>query len=149
MTSRDDVVAKAREFEGTPYAHLGRLKKRAIDCLGLVLLTCQELGLHDALGAPIRGDDYHDYPEFPEDGFIHREFVRRAIFKPVADVQPGDFVTIRFIGVPSHCGIISQMPDGNLGLIHCYRTVGKVAEHRFADKWRSKVNGTFTLPGIR
>jgi cell wall-associated NlpC family hydrolase len=148
------LIAKGREFVRTPYLHQGRVKGRGIDCIGLVLMSCQELGMHDVAGAPIAGTGhelealdprYRIYPEFPADEFIHQEFKRRAIEKPIEKLAAGDLVTLRILRLASHCGIVSDL-QGRLGLIHCYRTVGKVTEHVLDGKWQKRIAGVFSLP---
>lgn len=44
---KEQIIAKAREFIGTPYLHQGRVKGAGIDCCGLVIQVAKELGLSD------------------------------------------------------------------------------------------------------
>ena len=44
MPTRDEIVAAARGWIGTPYRHQGALKGVGCDCLGLILGAWRELG---------------------------------------------------------------------------------------------------------
>ena len=147
VITKAQFIAKGREFLYTPHVHQGRLKGIALDCVGLVLCTCEELVLKDRLGAPIRGADYIAYPHQPTTPFVHEEFQRRAIEKPIGEARAGDVVTIAFPSVPCHCAIVSEI-GGLISVIHCYASVGKVVEHVLDMKWRRRIVGAFTLPGV-
>lgn len=159
MISRLQIIRAARELVGTPYRRQGRVKGVGVDCVGVVLLVCEQLQIQDVDGTPLLGSDYRAYPEFPEDGFVHRELQRRAIEKPRTELRPGDFVSLRHERrvLANHCGIISDL-GGGLGLIHCRtsrrsrrRNVSSsehVVEHIFGGFWPRCLEGVFTFPGV-
>lgn len=141
MVSRAVIVAKAREYLGTPFAHQGRVKNQVIDCIGLPLCVAQELDLVDVQDRPIMVLDYMNYGPQPADEFIHYEFSRRLIPKDTA--QPGDVVTVRMSRKAiCHAGIIT-----NIGIIHAIDGRG-VVEHGLDLRWRSRIAGIFMFPGV-
>jgi NlpC/P60 family putative phage cell wall peptidase len=147
MPARADVIAAARAWHGTPFRHQGRIKGKAIDCVGLVLCVAEELGILDVDGRAILGRDYLNYRAQPLDSFVHQECERRLIQWDLEAMAPGDVVTMRVPDVPCHVAIISEL-QGNFGLIHAYSSIGKVAEHILDEKWRRRICGVFTFPGV-
>lgn len=141
MPTRAEVVAKAREYLGTPFADQGRIKRLCIDCIGLPLCVAQELGLLDRNGEPILGSDYRNYGSQPVDEVIHSEFCRRLTLKDIT--EPGDAVTIRLSRrAICHAGIVTDC-----GLIHAVKPRG-VVEHVIDDRWRKRITGIFQFPGV-
>lgn len=151
MTTRLQVIFEARKWLRTPYRHQGRNLGLAADCLFL-LCVCEALGILDKYGVPIKGKDYLEYTEKAsrELSFIHEEAVRRLIRKPASDLQPGDFVTLRYgAKIVSHCGIIADFRTPNyktLTLIHC--TEKGVAECGLDRGWRQRIVGAFSFPDV-
>lgn len=141
MPTRAQIVAKAREYLGTPFAHQGRVKRYVIDCIGLPLCVAQELDLVDVQDRLITIFDYRNYGPQPVDEFIHSEFARRLIPKDTA--QPGDVVTIRMSRKAiCHAGIITD-----IGIIHAIKPRG-VVEHSLDDRWHTRIAGIFAFPGV-
>jgi len=156
MPTRAQFIAKGREFLRTPYRHEGRLKNIGIDCIGIPLCMCEELGISDKHGVPIRGGDYRGYPQQPTNNFVHEELQRRAIEKPVSQMQPGDVLTICFPSIPCHVAIVTEL-RGHPAILHAYSLLadsqrrglpGWVVEHVLDAKWRRRVAGVFTMPGV-
>jgi len=147
VSTKKDIESKAREYVGTRFQHQGRLKGRAMDCVGLPLCVADDLGLVDKLGVPFKKHDNANYSAQPLDRFVHEEAQRRMIEKPIDQMQPGDLVTIRLPDVPCHVAIISTV-NGTIGMIHAYATIGKVVEHIMDVKWRRRIEGCFAFPGV-
>jgi hypothetical protein len=147
MITRASVVRTAREYIGTPFSHQGRLKGYACDCVGLVLMVADEIGLFDVHGKPMRKHDYINYCEQPMDGFVHEECVRRLIGKPVSEMKEGDVLTLRVPSIPCHVAIVSTV-NGLPGMIHAYSSFNKVVENIIDDKWLRRVEGCFSIPGV-
>src|SRR5712691_11824640 len=95
LPTKEQVVAKAREYIESPFQHQGRLKGFACDCVGLPLMIAEELGLVDKHGVPIKGSDNANYSSQPLDRFVHEEAQRRMIEKPIDQMKDGDLVTLR------------------------------------------------------
>ncbi|HKR83575.1 MAG TPA: hypothetical protein VJS37_05335 [Terriglobales bacterium] len=149
MTSRLQLIEAARKWIQTPYAHKGRKRGKAADCL-FHLSICEQLGISDKYGVPIKADDYPEYDHQPKDSFIHQEAVRRLIRKSASDLLPGDMVILRYGGsVPSHSAIVGEFCSPNyntLTLIHCD---GKeIVEHALSRAWKKRVVAAFSFPNI-
>jgi len=135
MISPDQVVSQAQTWLETPWHHQGRLKGTGVDCVGIIVGVCKELGI------PIQ--DSLDYGRFPDGYFLAKEFERQLIRK-TSDPQTGDIMLFRISRMPQHCGICSPM-----GIIHAHQGVMKVVETSLPTHWRSHLIGTFQLKGVQ
>lgn len=125
----DKLLSVSREYIGTPYHHEARLKGVGIDCVGLVICTHAELGIHLPDAIP--------YPQYPPAGLLN-DCLKKADLQivPKADARAGDFATfwIHQPGVATHLGVLTDK-----GLIHCYTQVGSVVEHWMTAKWSKRL----------
>lgn len=155
MATRAQFIAKAREYLGTPCAHQGRRKgpRGRIDCLGLLLCVSEDLQLADKDGKSIRATDYANYPPMQD---VHEECARRLVLvahgAALTDPTPGDVVSLRLArrgegGMRCHLAIVTYL-RGSLGMIHALSLVGKVSEHILDAKWRRRITGIFSVPGL-
>jgi hypothetical protein len=147
MTTRKQIVDVARTFVGTPYLHQGRLKGKAMDCVGLPLCIGEELGLLDKLGVPFKGSDNANYSAQPLDQAVQEEAERRLIEKPVDQMKDGDIITLCVPTIPCHTAIVSTV-NGTTGMIHAYKANGKVVEHIMDEKWYKRIKSAFEYPGV-
>lgn len=150
MITVQQVQDKAREFIGTPFKDQHRVKgqKGGIDCVGLVLLTAEELGISYADTKEMRGSDYLNYRATSLNSFVLTECRKRLIEKPVSKIVAGDVVVMKCPDIPCHCGIISER-KGVLYLIHALNSGEmKVVEHILDLNWRKKICGAFSYPGV-
>ena len=131
MPDAQQIIDCARTYLGTPFHHQGRLKGVGVDCIGLVVGVAQTLELIDDKGIPLASFDHADYPP-----------------TPAGEYQPADILLFRFHQDPQHVGIVSQLPDGELGIIHCYASIGKVVEHRLNDTWKRLIVAAFRFPQL-
>jgi NlpC/P60 family putative phage cell wall peptidase len=146
--TKADVVAKAREYLGTPFQHAGRVKGLSCDCIGLPLQVACELGLKDKLGVPFNKSDSKNYSPQPLDGAVHEEAQRRLIEKPISEMCDGDMLTIKMPVVACHTAIVCTTL-GRAGIIHAYNGGPKrVVEQLLDEKWRSRIAGVFSFPGV-
>lgn len=128
---KDRIVAIAREYDQTPYIHQGRVKGVGIDCIGLVICVCKELGLIDF--------DYFDYDRTPDSSQLMELLEKHCT--PTIDPEPGDILVFRIKREPQHVGIMTD-----LGIIHAYQGAGKVVEHSLDDWWLKRNVAAFVLP---
>ena len=56
---REEIVAEARKWIGTPFRHQGRIRGRGVDCVGLPLCVMRDLGIADWT------EDFRVYPRRP------------------------------------------------------------------------------------
>lgn len=131
MTAVDYITA-AREYLGTPFHHQGRVRGVGIDCVGLVVCSCWNVGI------PVH--DCTTYPRVP-DGTLLQHFQDEPEFVPVDDaIEPGDLLLfwIRQPGVPCHVGIRTDV-----GVLHTYEHVGRVVEHGLSEWWSKRIHSVW------
>ena len=136
--TRDDVIAEARSWLGTPWHHQASVKGVGCDCIGFVR------GVAERFLGPISIElDYaptwHLYRADPRmyEGF-------RALADEIGPAE-ADAADILLFGVGKgpahHCAYVA--PEG--GLIHCYREAGRVVEHALSPDWRARVRHGFRI----
>lgn len=136
MTSRAEIVERARAYLDTPFEHQGRLLGVGVDCAGLVIKVAHDLGLS----------------EFDIDGYSAQpdETTFRATLREHMDeispraLQPGDVLTFHF-GKERHMGIVSSIEP--LTLIHAWSKVGGVKEHPVDPALWQRVRGAYRYRG--
>lgn len=123
-----DVITAARAYLGVPFRHQGRTPPLALDCAGLFVLVCHDLGL------PV--EDEQGYGRNPYKGLLEQCIARQPFLArvPREDMQAGDILLMRFAGDPQHIAI-----HAGDTMIHAYEHSGRVVEHRLADVWRARV----------
>jgi hypothetical protein len=165
MTTTSQIVAKAREFIGTPFQHQGRVKGRAMDCAGLPLCVGAELGLRDRQGELFSAMGFTNYARQIAGEMVYAECKRRLIERPRGSMpRPGDVVLLVAPDDPVHMAIATDLHygpslDGKagaaLGLVQALeiklagdRSSGRVIEHRLSEKWRKQIFAVFSYPGV-
>lgn len=140
MTTRSEVVAAARKYLGARWQHQAR-GDDALDCIGLLVRVARDVGITH-LPVP------HDYKMHPDSARILREAGRYMTKIDNRSFAAGDALVMRFGEAPQHFGIVGDYFAGGFSLIHAYRGVDKVVEHRLDDVWRRRIVAAYTLPGI-
>jgi cell wall-associated NlpC family hydrolase len=143
MIKSSDIIRVAREYLGTPWHHCGRVKGKehgGLDCVGLVSCTCKELG--------IRADsDLPSYSRHPDGKLLVEQIEKLDVTRLDYEddvLYPADIIVFRFIGErPTHLGFLTDQ-----GLIHTYRDVGRVVEHRIDDTWKRRIHLVFRFNNI-
>ncbi len=135
MTTREEIVAEARTWKGTPFVHQGRLKGRGVDCLGVVAMVGRALGLTDY--------DRTDYGRLPNPRRMRAELKAHLVEIPLAAAKPGDVVHLSWGSDPMHLGILT--PEG---ILHAYSLVPAVVEHPVDGAWRAKMRFAYRFPGV-
>lgn len=126
MTKREEIVAEARTWLGTPWVHQHCLKGVAVDCAQMVMdvgRACQVLPAGLVL---------NDYGRDPDGTILH---MCDTHLDPVprGGMQAGDVVVIRVLHQPQHVGIVANHVHGGLSIIHASGTGQKaVVETRLA-----------------
>jgi cell wall-associated NlpC family hydrolase len=129
MPTPDDLVASAREFLGTPFAHMGR-NAHGVDCIGLVILSVENAGMgrYDTPG----------YDRQPSRYLLTDGIAEHLVRVGISDIKRGDLLVFRFGRYPQHVGIYSGAT-----VIHCYEQVGRVIEHRMDNTWNKRLFSAF------
>jgi cell wall-associated NlpC family hydrolase len=149
MATRKQIIATARTYAKTPFAHQGRYKGKACDCAGLVLMVAEELGSNDKNGQPVRAlEDHRGYGPQPAGCTVLDICKQRMIQKQANEIQAGDVLCLKTPEFPSHVGIVTEF-NGTLYLIHAYDGGTRaVTEHILDAKWRERIAGVFQFPGV-
>lgn len=133
--TREQIIAEARTWLGTPWHHQARLKGVGVDCIGLAIGVAKALGLSDY--------DIDGYGMQPDVKALVKTIESIATRIGIADARPGDMVLINFAQHPQHLGILTDK-----GIIHALSRVGFVAEHRLSSEWRKNIWRAYRFPGI-
>lgn len=145
MTSLLDVVAEARAWLDTPYHHQARLRGVGVDCAGLVI------GVARALGVVPPAFDVGGYARTPDGTSLLAECDRFMQRIPVAQIQPGHVLVLRFQLDPQHMAIVGDYLHGGLSMIHALGTVdgkGKVIEQRLNTETLLRLVQAYAMPGV-
>lgn len=128
----NDIIAKAREYVGTPFHHQGRQKGVGIDCIGLLVCVANDLG--------IKVIDRDGYGTMPYKGLLEQGLKENC--ERITIPVPGCIVLIKFPNAhPSHVGIYTGE-----NIIHCWSQPGKCVEHIYSDKWKRLTVGYYRWP---
>ena len=112
VVSREAIVVKARSYVGTPFVDRGRLPGVALDCVGVPVCVCRDLGLK-----PLDFDvtPYTNQPDgrtFIAECDRHMQRIERSA------LQPGDVMVFAVGTLPQHIGVIGDYPYGGHSIIH-------------------------------
>lgn len=137
---RDDIVASAQRWIGTPYRHQASKLGVGADCLGLVRGVWR-----DVIGAePETPPPYTpDWAEALKEETLLDAARRHLLEIPLGEAQTGDVFLFRMgLGHPAkHCGIIS----GADRIIHAYWG-RSVCETRLVPWWKRRIAAAFSFP---
>jgi NlpC/P60 family putative phage cell wall peptidase len=140
--TREDIVAEARCWIGTPYRHQASLKGVGCDCLGLVRGVWRVL-LGDE---PERAPPYS--PDWAE--ALQRETLAQAAARHLTPIAcdafaPGDVLLFRWRAhLPAKHMAIVGAPDT---MIHAHDGAA-VIEVAIAPWWRRRLAYAFRFPGL-
>lgn len=145
MTTRDTAVAEARALLGVRFRHQGRDARYGLDCLGLLLVVAERVGLRFGGVAPM-ALDRRDYGSRPDTALMQatlETYLARRVDGPC----PGDVLLLKVEGVPQHLALVSDYPQaGVLGMIHAYAPARAVVEHRYDAAWQAATHAAYRLP---
>ena len=152
MPSGAEVIAKAREYLGTPHENQGRVKGKKLDCVGLALCVAEELGIRDKNGEPILRSQHNDYSGQPIGEDLLR-ICRSRLIEKTLPLAPGDVLVIaadpKGAGKDAtHLAIACFI--GNIpAAIHAYAGGRqRVVEHVLDHRWMRRIRGVFRFPGV-
>jgi cell wall-associated NlpC family hydrolase len=132
----DDIICSARAYLGVPFRHQGRTPPLALDCAGLFVQVCLDLGL------PVL--DEQGYGRNPFRGLLEQCISRQTfLFRvPKEQMQAGDVLLMKFEGEPQHIAI-----HAGSTMIHSYEHAGRVVEHRISSMWRARIVHVYRFEG--
>lgn len=139
--TREQIVAEARGWTGTPYRHQASLKGVGCDCLGLVRGVWRALHGAEPEIVPAYA------PDWAEAGGAERlaEAARRHLVAIAPDAaRPGDVLLFRWRPhLPAKHAAILSAPGR---MIHAYDGAA-VCEVHFAPFWRRRLAFAFAFRG--
>jgi NlpC/P60 family putative phage cell wall peptidase len=141
MSRRDDVVAAARRWIGTPYRHQASLMGVGCDCLGLVRGVWRDvIGDEPETAPPYTAD----WAEASGDEALLRAALRWFQPVDVAHMQAGDVIVFRWRdNAPAkHLGVATSASS----MIHAHDGAF-VCEAHIGAAWRRRIAGVFAFPG--
>jgi hypothetical protein len=131
-----DIVTAARQTLGTPYKPLGLFNGLELDCAGVLIHTCRQLGIPAA--------ELAQYTSAPDP--LQVLSLLKEHFDRVSDhhrhLQAGDIAWLRMGKVePTHLAIVGDYLGEGLSLIHAADIPGLnvVVEHRMNAVWQSRI----------
>ena len=139
MTPREQIVAAARGWLGTPFHHQGRLKGVGVDCAGVIVGVANELGLSTP--------DIKGYGHRPDSRELERLCFDHMTPVAIDEAEPGDVLLISIDGNPQHLAFMTDAANGR-AMLHSYAPARRVVEHIISDDWTEKFTAAFKLPGI-
>jgi NlpC/P60 family putative phage cell wall peptidase len=142
MIARQDIVAAARGWLGTPYRHQASLKGVGCDCLGLVRGVWREVIGEE----PERPPPYApDWAEASGVESLAHAAARHLIAVPLNRFAPGDVLLFRWrMNVPAkHAAIVTSGET----MVHAHDGAA-VAEVAIAPWWRRRLACAFQFPGV-
>lgn len=112
MTREDIIVDTARSYLGTAFQHMGRTPKVSLDCAGLIICVARELDF------VAKDFDVPPYSMTPDGKTMLRQCRQFMVVDHTGEIQPGMAVLVAPTKSPQHLGIVGQLPDSQLSLIH-------------------------------
>jgi NlpC/P60 family putative phage cell wall peptidase len=135
--TRDEFIAEARTWIGTPYHHQARVKGVGVDCVGLVICA---LGLDEAA---LRLPAYSRQGS----GTLLRSLLERHCDEiQIAEARPGSLYGMRFkhTGPEHHLAIVTDR-----GILHAWEGATSVYEHAVQRHWREgRILSAWNVRGV-
>jgi len=122
-------IAAARLCLGTRFRHQGRSPAQGVDCVGLIVVAAQAVGL------TVRDMNAYGRQPRPVD---FKRYIQKNDLIQVETPCPGAVGLFDFGAGPQHAGIFTDA-----GLIHAYAPARKVIEHGYRDPWPSYLRGIY------
>ena len=140
--SREDIVAAARAWIGTPYVHQASSRGAGTDCLGLVRGVYRDLyGEEPEIPPPYSAD----WAEATGSETLAEAARRHLHERSVSARREGDLLLfrIRHHGPARHAAIAS----GSERMIHAY-SGHNVVESQLGSFWLGRLAYVFSFPGV-
>lgn len=138
---RDDIVASARAWLGTPYRHQAATRGAGCDCLGLLRGVWREMFGEEPMDVPNYRADWRDARH--KVGLLE---VAETLLVPAGREERLGQVVLFRLGrtvAPRHCGILA----GEGRFIHAQEGLG-VIEANLTEGWRRRIAARYDFPGV-
>ncbi len=142
--TRDEIVADARLWVGTPYVHQARVRGVGSDCIGVIGGIARDRGTPEGL-AWERDPAAHDYGPIPNPRRLLEQCAHWLDRIATTDAVAGDVLLMRFTDDPQHFALLVTPTY----IVHASQmVVGRVVETRLDDAWRNRVVRAYRYRGI-
>jgi NlpC/P60 family putative phage cell wall peptidase len=143
---REQIIAEARRWVGTPYHHQAALIGVGCDCVGLIR------GVGHSTGAmPLDPDGWRQfagYGRLPNPRRM-KEGMERFLVPAPGLPQIADIAWLQWrADLPMHLAILATDTRGGLTLIHSYSEAGCVVEHGMTPEWHNRVLSWWRYPNV-
>jgi NlpC/P60 family putative phage cell wall peptidase len=140
--SRQDIIAEARGWIGTPYRHQASLKGVGCDCLGLVRGVWRSVIGQEPERAPPYAPDW---AEASGGEALALAAARHLTAIPLDQCAPGDVLLFRWrANLPAkHAAIVTASDK----MVHAHDGAA-VAEVAIAPWWQRRLAYAFRFPGV-
>lgn len=139
--TRDEIVAAARAWLGTPYRHRAATLGAGCDCLGLLRGVWRTLYGDEPIELPTYRADWRDQRHADALWNAAQELLIAADGLPAS----GQVALFRLhrTRLPKHCGILVASDR----FIHAQEGLG-VVEANLSEGWRRRLFARFEFPGL-
>jgi hypothetical protein len=148
----EKIVAEARTWVGTPYAHQAQLKGVGVDCVGLILGTGKGSGF---MGPDVdeRFKVFGGYSRVPNPRRMREGMETFLDPAPFGMPKAGECPPTGSIGwfqwradLPMHLAVIARF-EGRPSMIHAYSFAGRAVEHTLNAIWLARLNSVWVYRG--
>lgn len=138
--TREMIVAEAREWEGTPFVHQGRVKKIGTDCVGLIIGIAKNLSLSQF--------DIRNYSMRPDPVMMRRLLDTNMQRIGFHELLPADVIYFR-VSVAQHLALVTEISP-LMKIIHAYsRDVAmRCLEQPLGTFWTKRIEGCYRFRGL-
>lgn len=145
MTSREEIVAAARGWIGTPYRHQASVKGAGSDCLGLIRGVWREVVGPEPEAPPAYTASWAETPGGGGEETMAEAARRHMTEIGLDEARAGDAVLFRMRanGPAKHAAILS----GENRMIHAW-SGRAVVETTMGRWWRARAACAFRFPGV-
>lgn len=136
--TRDEIVAEARTWIGTPFHHQGRKKGIGVDCAGIIAGVLQRFD--------VPHKDHENYTR-EESTHMMRQSLDEALVK-IDRLEPGAVVLFFLRRRENTCHVGIMETDSTIIHADMRHGVKKVTRMRLSAGWMKRIHTIYRLPGV-
>lgn len=135
MISRDEIIAEARTWIGTPFKHQGRLKGVGVDCVGVIVGVAKSLNILDY--------NPTNYSRLPNMQVMGDALNKLLIEIDIKDAKIGDIYWMKFRESAQHLAFKTD-----IGILHATSQAKKCIETSLNDSLEKTIYKVYRFKGI-
>lgn len=145
MTTRTELIAEARSWIGTRFAHQGQTKGREVDCDNFIK------GVADRTGITLV--HWENNYRRREDGSVMLQMLGEnldLVGDSIEEAQRGDIIAFKRTGEdkPSHVAFLTETKETSHSFYIVHAREPVVAEHRINNFWIKSIHSIWRIRGI-